>query len=344
MHYVKHFNINGVDTKQVACIELQGVPNAATEGCVGVLGMDMSSPTHEVYRCVAVNGSVYTWELLSAGMSIIGSTITGEGGISQEFPYDTLKIPTNYLLKPGDLILDCEGYLYQVESIGAESCITKYSGTHLGGDGIADKDYSLVVVDGRLRLVTGNGNVVSEIEHLIADETTIYRDPTTGKAYVMAVKTINGTLLRFFVGTQETYNTLTDAQKANLFAIFTDDKAKEEISNRLNTLEQAIFVTPTLNSAKKLTEGAGFYSIYIKTIGRIINMGVIYWLGETTDTVTYTPSFTRVGNGNIVEHISLAIGASGGMTVTQTTITDGTPSETPVTSQWEIYTVKVGDR
>ena len=64
MHYVKQFKINGVDTKQVACIELQGVPNAATEGSVGVLGMDMSSPTHEVYRCVAVNGSIYTWEIL----------------------------------------------------------------------------------------------------------------------------------------------------------------------------------------------------------------------------------------------------------------------------------------
>ena len=38
MHYVKHFKINGVDTKQVACIELQGAPNAATEGAVGVLG------------------------------------------------------------------------------------------------------------------------------------------------------------------------------------------------------------------------------------------------------------------------------------------------------------------
>ena len=68
MHYVKHFNINGVNVRQVACIELSGPPNAATEGAVGALGMDMTSPTHEVYRCVAVNGSVYTWELLSGGV------------------------------------------------------------------------------------------------------------------------------------------------------------------------------------------------------------------------------------------------------------------------------------
>ena len=67
MHFVKLFSINGIDTKQVACIELQGVPNAATEGAVGVLGMDMTSPTHDIYKCVAKNGSVYTWELLSSG-------------------------------------------------------------------------------------------------------------------------------------------------------------------------------------------------------------------------------------------------------------------------------------
>lgn len=65
MHYVKHFNFNGVNTKQIACIELQGVPNTATEGAVGVLGIDMTSPTKDVYKCVAVNGSLYTWELLS---------------------------------------------------------------------------------------------------------------------------------------------------------------------------------------------------------------------------------------------------------------------------------------
>lgn len=67
MYYVKHFDVNGVETRQVACIELHGRPNAATEGAVGVLGIDMNSPTHEMYRCVAVKGSIYTWELLTSG-------------------------------------------------------------------------------------------------------------------------------------------------------------------------------------------------------------------------------------------------------------------------------------
>lgn len=129
MHYVKQFSINGVDTKQVACIELQGKPNAATEGYVGVLGIDMISPLHEVYKCVAVNGSIYTWELLSSGMSTLTSTTTGNGEESFLFPYSELKIPSGYLIKNGDLIIDSEGYLYQISSIGVDSCSATYCGT-----------------------------------------------------------------------------------------------------------------------------------------------------------------------------------------------------------------------
>ena len=67
MHYVKHFDILGVNTAQIPCIELQGVPNSATEGAVGLLGMNMLSEDHEIYICVAVNGSVYTWKPLKDG-------------------------------------------------------------------------------------------------------------------------------------------------------------------------------------------------------------------------------------------------------------------------------------
>lgn len=126
MHYVKQFNINGVDTKQVACIELQGKPNAATVGAVGLLGIDVTSPLHEVYKCVAVNGSIYTWELLSSGLSILAATIPGGGGEVVQFPYDNLKIPSGYVLKNGDLIVDSEGRLYQVSAIDVSSCSATY--------------------------------------------------------------------------------------------------------------------------------------------------------------------------------------------------------------------------
>ena len=131
MHYVKQFDINGVATKQVACIELHGKPNAATEGSVGVLGIDMDSPTHDVYKCSAVNGSIYTWELLSSGMSILSATISGEGVASVQFNYADLRTPAMYVVKKGDLILDKEGYLYQIDSLSSTYCTASYSGTRI---------------------------------------------------------------------------------------------------------------------------------------------------------------------------------------------------------------------
>ena len=79
MKYVKHFDINGVDARQVACIELHGRPNAATEGAVGVLGIDMDSSTRDVYKCVAVNGSIYTWMPFGA-QAIVRTSLNGSGG------------------------------------------------------------------------------------------------------------------------------------------------------------------------------------------------------------------------------------------------------------------------
>lgn len=232
MHYVKQFKINGVDTKQVACIELQGAPNAATEGAVGVLGMDMTSPTHEVYRCVAVNGSVYTWELLSAGMSIICANITGEGGLTKSFPYSNLLVPNNYIIKCGDLILDSDGFLYQITAIGSDACDTKFCDLHLSGGGV-NQDSRLTVKDGKLQLVTLNGAILSEVDYQKPDGKTIYRDSTTGEITAIGVKSIDGTNLTFFVGTQKLYDSLTDKQKENLFALITDDTWRADIDNEI---------------------------------------------------------------------------------------------------------------
>lgn len=131
MDYVKHFDINGVDTRQVACIELHGKPNAATEGRVGVLGIDLDSPTHEVYKCVAVNGAIYTWELLSSGLSMISSTLTSGGVEFMQFPYDRLQTPSLYMVKIGDLILDRYGYLYQVTALYSSYCDATYCGIQI---------------------------------------------------------------------------------------------------------------------------------------------------------------------------------------------------------------------
>lgn len=146
MHYVKQFKINGVDTKQVACIELKGKPNTATEGAVGLLGIDMSSPLHEIYKCVAVNGSIYTWELFSSGMSIVSASMSGGGEKSAQFPYDTLKTPSGYIVKIGDLILDNEGYLYYIGSLNATYCGASYCDTRVVAYGMSA--YDLAVEEG----------------------------------------------------------------------------------------------------------------------------------------------------------------------------------------------------
>ena len=131
MHYVKHFNINGVDTKQTACIELNGKPNAATEGYVGILGIDVTSPHHEVYKCVAVNGSIYTWELLSSGMSIISANMAGMNGEGVQFSYDNLRTPDSYVVKVGDLIIDNNAAIYQIEEINSTYCVATYCGIQI---------------------------------------------------------------------------------------------------------------------------------------------------------------------------------------------------------------------
>lgn len=146
MHYVKQFNINGVDTKQVACIELHGKPNAATEGYVGVLGVDVDSPIHEVYKCVAVNGSIYTWELLSGGLSLLTANLRASGAATIEFPYDKLNTPSQYVIKVGDSVIDRDGYVYQVTAIGASSCSATYGGTQFTSYG--KSAYTLAVEEG----------------------------------------------------------------------------------------------------------------------------------------------------------------------------------------------------
>ena len=82
MVYVKHFDILGIDTAQIPCIELQGVPNTATVGAVGLLGMDVTSEGKEIYVCTGVNGAIYTWKCLKDGkdgVCVVKSEINGNG-------------------------------------------------------------------------------------------------------------------------------------------------------------------------------------------------------------------------------------------------------------------------
>ena len=81
---------------------------------------------------------------------------------------------------------------------------------------------------------------VQEIADALAD------DPDFANVVIQAcggqtkVNTINGTPLRFFVGTQAEYEALTEAQKKNLFAVITNDTTKDAIFNAINALQSEI--------------------------------------------------------------------------------------------------------
>ena len=62
MNYVKHFNLFGTEARQITCLELEGVPTSSTEGEVGVLGIDVTSDTLDLYKCTYANNDVYAWE------------------------------------------------------------------------------------------------------------------------------------------------------------------------------------------------------------------------------------------------------------------------------------------
>ncbi len=180
MHYVKHFNINGVDTKQVTCIELHGKPNAATEGAVGVLGIDVDSPSRDVYKCVDVNGSIYTWQLFSSGMSIMNALISGHGTGSVRFPYGSLRTPVGYVVKVGDLIIDAEGHLYQVVSIDSHSCIATYCGIDIiptkGVDYYTDAEKAELIDEIEEEII---GDIDTTLDNIIAIQKVLIGDAIT---------------------------------------------------------------------------------------------------------------------------------------------------------------------
>jgi hypothetical protein len=61
----------------------------------------------------------------------MSATISGGGVASVQFPYDNLKTPLTYVVKIGDLILDKEGYLYQIDALNTTYCEATYCGTQV---------------------------------------------------------------------------------------------------------------------------------------------------------------------------------------------------------------------
>lgn len=98
MNFVDSLNLFGVEAKQIPTIILHGAPSTATEGAVGVLGMDVDSENHDLYKCVAAIDGEYTWEPVGGGSSTayVSKTVTllannwrnhGNGNIDYELGF-----------------------------------------------------------------------------------------------------------------------------------------------------------------------------------------------------------------------------------------------------------------
>lgn len=72
--------------------------------------------------------------------------------------------------------------------------------------------------------------------------------------FVQTIKTITGTPLKFFVGTQYAYNALNEEEKENLFAIITDDGTKDGL---INAIEQLQIETESLTKKVNAITGSG---------------------------------------------------------------------------------------
>ena len=93
MNYVEGYDLFGKETIQISCIKLNGVPTTTTEGAVGLLGMDVTSETKEIYKCTNVENGVFTWELIGESNRIAsGKTAVFLGDSQTEANYHKTKI------------------------------------------------------------------------------------------------------------------------------------------------------------------------------------------------------------------------------------------------------------
>lgn len=127
MKYVKKLDINGVEIRLTSCIELHGRPNAATEGAVGVMGVDVDSPSHQMYVCIAVNGAIHTWIPVTNG----GSGGTGVDGITPHIGANG-----NWYLGDEDTGVCATGtHVVSVEEVNRDATLSTYRMNFSDGEG-----------------------------------------------------------------------------------------------------------------------------------------------------------------------------------------------------------------
>ena len=112
--------------------------------------------------------------------------------------------------------------------------------------------------------------------------------------FVTTIKTINGTALRFFVGSQYEYETLSEDERDGVFAIITNDTTKDGITEAIKNLQDEIKDIAT--EVQKTVVASGSWSIG----------GVI----ATSNFIKPNTKYIVVVGGSLIEGISNAAGNS----------------------------------
>lgn len=300
MAYVKGFDINGIYTIQTACIELQAPPNASTEGAVGLFAIDMSSPTKDVYKCVKVEGAIYTWELLSSGMSILNSSESGNGIATATFTYSAIRMTDNYVVKVGDLILDSKGYLYRINKLDATYCEAEYCNLFLNRDGVGISKVEQT-------LISNESGAINRVTVKLTDKSEYSFDVKNGQtAYELAVE--NG-----YEGTEEEwlnnlgYNSWLKGKaitQAEYDALPEDEKDKPEFMYVIKDAEINVDNANTATTAENLKLKKVVYDRDVNQVSR--GALEVSLTSEKAYLVTVRYSEPRVdGVGIMVSYLSI---------------------------------------
>lgn len=155
MNYIESFDLFGVPARQIPCIKNNGAPTTSTEGDVGMLCMDTSSATYDLYKCVSAYGGHYTWKKVAE--SEVEQTIK-EGStkaVSGGAVYQALVgSGTNELKNIANLVVDCLENVAWATTYGASKVQVLKDYITLLGDGsnlpdspeIEPDDYEIVRV------------------------------------------------------------------------------------------------------------------------------------------------------------------------------------------------------
>ena len=121
--------------------------------------------------------------------------------------------------------------------------------------------------------------------------------------FITTIKTINGTPLKFFVGTQSEYEILTDKEKQNLFALITNDIAREafleaidEIQRRLYSIEERLVTLEDNSSGSGGTSGGTGGGTSGGTSGGTGSLLIVQVTIKNNSSVTISGTYTNSEN------------------------------------------------